>query len=336
MDENPRRAPQSAPRWWRLECRDHLDNGAIYFADLWLGSSTVSVSQDQGESWTANPLDGVVVEDRQWLATPGGGRVYLATHQIPAGIVVSKSLNGGVTYVLSSLAASALDQTGCICPAGNIIAEPGGMLGLGDKVGVIYATSTGGIKFTRSTNGGLTFASSAVSQATGADTTTNFPVVANAGNGHLVAIWLEVIGNATRVRFNDSFNWGATWNAPKTLVSSGTSVFPWVDAKGGKIAVSLYQTSDGGTPGSVPESAQWFETYLESTNGGGTFSALQTVDGTPVKSGPICTEGTGCEGDRELLDFQSVAIDAAGHSLVTWTRSINNVDDTEIRFARQR
>lgn len=311
-------------------------DGTIYFADLWLGSSTVSVSRDEGQSWIANPLDGVFVEDRQWLATPGGARVYLATHQIPTGIVVSKSVNGGVTYVLSSVAASVADQTGCICPSGNIIAESGGLLGLGDRVGVIYSTSSGGIKFARSTNGGLTFGSSVVSQVSGADTSSNFPVVANAGNGHLVVVWLEVIGSATRVRFSDSTNWGAVWTTPRTLVSTGTSVFPWLDARGAKVAVSVYHTSASGVPDLVPDSAQWFETYLESTNGGATLSARQIVDPMPVKSGPICTEGAGCAEDRELLDFQSVAIDAAGRSLLTWTRSINNVDDTEIRFARQR
>ena len=266
----------------------------------------------------------------------GGGRVYLATHQIPTGIVVSKSLTSGTAYVLSSVAASAVDQTGCICPSGNIIAERGGLLGLNDRVGVIYATSIGGIKFARSMNGALTFASSLVSQVDGADTSTNFPVVANAGNGHLVAVWLELVGGVTLVRLSDSFDSGATWMPARALVSTGTSVFPWVDARGTKVAVSLYHTSARGVPDSVPESAEWFETYLESTNGGWSFSALQRVDPTPAKSGPICTEGAVCAGDRELLDFQSVAIDAAGRSVLTWTRSIDGIDDTEIRFARQR
>src|SRR5207249_2752251 len=122
---------------------------------------------------------------------------------------------------------------------------------------------------------------------------------------------------------------------PRTLVSTGTSVYPWIDARGVKVAVNLYHTTANGTPDTVPEGAQWFETYLESTNGGATFSPLQIVDPIPVKSGPICTEGAGCAEDRELLDFQSIAIDSANRSLLTWTRSINNVDDTDIRFARQ-
>jgi len=282
---------------------DSMD-GTVYYADLWLGSSTVSVSHDQGETWIASPLDGVVVEDRQWLATPGSGRVYLATHQIPSGIVVSKSLTGGIGYVFSSVAASVADQTGCICPSGNIIAEAGAAgLGLGlanglnDRVGVIYSTSTGGVKFAQSVNGALTFGSFVVSQVSTADTTRNFPVVANGGNSHLVAIWLELIGNSTRVQFSDSVNWGATWTAPRTLVATGTSVYPWVYARGGKVAVSLYHTTAEGTPDRVPESAQWFETYLESTNGGATFSAPQIVDPAPVKSGPICTEGASCTED---------------------------------------
>jgi hypothetical protein len=72
-----------------------------------------------------------------------------------------------------------------------------------------------------------------------------------------------------------------------------------------------------------------------STDGGASFSALQTVDPTPVKSGPVCTEGIDCSGDRELLDFQSIAIDPAGRANLTWTRSIDGQSDTQIRFVRE-
>jgi hypothetical protein len=54
-----------------------------------------------------------------------------------------------------------------------------------------------------------------------------------------------------------------------------------------------------------------------------------------VKSGPICTGGTGCGADREPVDFQSVTLDSAGRANAVWTRSIDGVRDTEIRFARQ-
>jgi hypothetical protein len=62
---------------------------------------------------------------------------------------------------------------------------------------------------------------------------------------------------------------------------------------------------------------------------------LVTVDTTPVKTGPVCTSGTGCSANRELLDFQSVAVDPGGMANLTWTRSINNVSTTELRFAHE-
>jgi len=308
-------------------------DGTIYFSDLWLGNMTVAVSHDQGNTWTAQPLGGPPVQDRQWDATPGGGRAYLVTHQVPSGLVVSQSPNGGVTYPIQTVAATPADQTGCICPPGTLIAEGGGLLA--DKVGVIYSTSTGGVKFARSTNGAASFTQATVSPASSADTIAAFPVVANAGSNKLVAVWLEVFQNSARVMFNSSTNWGQSWGTPKVLVGSGTPLYPWVDARGSKVSVSLYWTSASGTPDTVAESAQWFEQYLESTDGGSTFSAPLTVDSTVVKTGPVCTGGTGCSSDRELLDFQSVAIDPSGLADLAWTRSLDGKSNTELRFAHQ-
>src|SRR5436309_8749547 len=312
--------------------------GTLYMTDLWLGSATVSRSTD-GASWLANPLQGVVSQDRQWVAAAGGGNVYHATHQIPLGLVVSKSAApaDGLAFPVSTVAATPVDQTGCVCPPGNLLAEPGpDILGSGDRVGLIYATSSGGIKFARSTNGALTFTNVTISAASSADTTLAFPVVASAGNGSLHAVWLEVFGTASsRVRYARSADWGASWTTPATLVSGGASVYPWGAAGGSKVSVTLYHTDASGTPDTVAEGSQWFETYLESTDGGATVGPLSVIDSVPVKSGPICTQGVGCSADRELLDFQCVTLDGAGRANAVWTRSIDGVSDTEIRFARQ-
>ncbi len=310
--------------------------GKIYMTDLWLGSATVSFSSDRGQTWTANPVQGVVVQDRQWISTPGNGIAYHLTHQIPAGLIVSKSVDGGLTYPISTVGATPADQAGCVCPPGNLISRAGGgALGTSDKVGFVYSTSTGGVNFARSINGGLTFSQSTVSPASDADTAQAFPVVADAGNGRLAAVWLEDIGNTSRIRYAGSANWGSSWSPPRTLVASGASVYPWVAAAGSKVAVSLYHTAASGTAGTVPEGARWFESYRESTDSGATFSPLQTVDPTPVKSGPICTEGTGCSGDRELLDFQSDALDRSGLADLAYTRSIDGVSNTQLRFAHE-
>ena len=309
-------------------------NGHLFMTDLWLGSSTVSSSSDKGQTWTANPIQGTVVQDRQWIATSGNNVVYHVTHQIPSGLIVSKSIDGGLTFPVQVLAATAVDQTGCICPPGNLIAENGGTGPLAaDKVGVIYATSTGGIHFAGSTNGGLTYTNTEVSPASNADTSSAFPVVADAGNGHLAAVWLEVQGNTTRVGFNSSTNFGATWGTPRYLVSSGTSVYPWVAAQGSKIAISLYHTATVGTPDTVPSSSQWFEKFIESTDGGATFSSLITADPTAVKTGVICTGGTNCSSDRELGDFQQVTIDPQGRANLAYDRSDGT--NTKTLFLRE-
>ncbi|HMH47103.1 MAG TPA: sialidase family protein, partial [Solirubrobacteraceae bacterium] len=133
----------------------------------------------------------------------------------------------------------------------------------------------------------------------------------------------------------DSHDWGATWSAPRTLVSGGASVYPWIAARGSKVAISLYHTSTAGTPDNVPASAQWFETYLESSDAGTTFSAPVSADPTVAKTGPICTEGTGCSANRELGDFQSLTLNNQGIADLTWVRSINNGASTEVRFAHQ-
>lgn len=306
--------------------------GTIYGTDLWLGSATVSVSSNKGDSWTANPYS-TAVQDRQWVATAGGGRVYHVTNQIPSGVTVATSVDGGLSYPGQTIAMTPADRTGCICPPGSLIAEGGGLLG--DKVGVIAYTSTGGVVFARSVNGAVTFSVRSVQAASSNDTGLGFPVVANAGGSKLVAVWMEQQGSRTVIRLNSSADWGNTWGTPRTIVSAGTSLYPWIAAVGNKVGISLFHTDAIGVPDSISANALWYEKYLESADGGLTFSALTTVDPVSVKSGPICTDGINCGEDRELGDFQSLTMDSLGRAYLTWTRSINGSDDTETRFVRQ-
>lgn len=296
--------------------------GALSMIDLWLGSATASVSTNDASTWTSQPVGGQPVQDRPWIAAAGGGIVYEATHAVPAGIVVSKSTDSGLAYGPGVVAATAADQTGCVCPPGNVIAQGGGgLLGSTDKVGVIYATSTGGVNFAHSSNGGTTWTNTPI-QAASNDTTSNaFPVVANGGGNHLYAVWLNETGNASVIGFSSSTDWGNTWSAPTTVVSSGTSVYPWVAANGTTVAVSLYNTpTASATPDAAPPNAQWFSSAIKSADGGSTWSPLTTADPTPAKTGPVCTAGTGCSSDRELGDFQTDIIDSAGHVDISYVR----------------
>ena len=306
--------------------------GALAMIDLWVGSATASTSTDDGNTWTSQPAGGQPAQDRPWIAAAGSGTVYEATHAEPAGVVVSKSTDGGLVYGPGVLAASAADQTGCICPPGNVIAETkSALLGTTDLVGVIYATSTGGVNFAHSSNGGTTFTNSSVQGATSNTTNSAFPVVADGGGGHLYATWLNETGRASVIAFSSSSDWGTTWSAPTTIVSSGTSVYPWVSATGSTVAVSLYNTStSSATPDAAPAGTQWFETALKSSDGGSTWSPLTTADPTAAKTGAICTGGTNCSADRELGDFQTDLVDAAGHVDLSYVRVPSpNVEDIE-------
>ena len=307
-------------------------DGTLAETDLWLGSSTVATSSDKGQTWTAQPVQGTLGQDRQWVAATSGGRVYHVVHQIPTGLWVSRSVDSGLTYPQQVLAATPLDQTGCICPPGNIVAEDGGLLG--DKVGGVYATSDGGVGFYRSTNGGLTFTNTRPGPASSATTNGAFPAVADDGKGDLAVVWMAVTGNTSTVLVTTSRDFGATWAPARTLVSGGTSVYPWVAYRNGKIAVSLYHTDAAGTPDTVAPNAAWYESYLESTDNGATFSALQTVDPTPAKTGIVCTGGINCADGRQLGDFQQVAIDNAGRAVMSYIRVISGTN-TEVRFVGQ-
>jgi hypothetical protein len=322
----------------------YVDGPEGFLSNLPGSPSPVFRSDNGGSTWTKTPfslranLPGG--GDSNLAVDPVNGALYMTDLWLVNSTVATSTDKGskgnGLLYPIHTIAATPLDQTGCLCPPGNLIARAGsGLLGSGDDVGLVYSTSTGGVKFARSTNGGLTFTNADVQPASSADTTTAFPVVADAGSNHLVATWLNVLSGQSTILYSDSHDWGATWSAPRTLVSGGASVYPWIAAKGTKVSISLYHTTTAGTADTVPAGTQWFESYLESTDGGTTFSAPTVVDSTPAKVGPICTGGTSCTANRELGDFQSLTLNNGGLADLTWVHSSNGGASTEVRFAHQ-
>ena len=299
-------------------------SGAIATTDLWLGNSSVAVSQDKGETWLASPLQGTPAQDRQWLAATTNG-YYHVVHQIPAGHVVSFSLDG-VLYPVHQIAATPLDQTGCICPPGNVVAQGGGLLA--DRVAFVYQTTTRGMGIARSTNGGITWTNTYPGESVNAGGVMGFPVIATDGQGRLAAVWQpEGTGDVYLVT---STNFGSSWTAPRLIENSGTAVYPWVAYRNGKIAVSYYHTTaTAPSADEVPESAQWTLSYRDSTDD---FTARVAIDN--IKTGPICTMGIGCSEDRELGDFQSIDLTPAGKAVIAYNRNTGG-ESTEVRFVKE-
>lgn len=301
------------------------DNGTISITDLWLGSSSVATSSDKGNTWLALPFNGDFVEDRQWVAAVGSGRVYHVVHQIPLGHVVSVSTDNGLLYPLQILAATPLDQTGCICPPGNLVAE--GVAALQDRVAFVYPTTTNGFGFARSTDGALTFTNTYPGVAVNPGGVTGFPNIADDGKGDLAVVW-QPAGNGGFYLVT-SADFGTTWSTPQLIESSGTSVYPWVSYRSGKIAISYYHTTEvASVSDNVSASAVWSISYKDSSDSFTTRSDIEQVH-----TGPICTQGTGCSADRELGDFQQVGIDNAGKSVISYVTDVSG--GTQIRFVKQ-
>jgi hypothetical protein len=55
----------------------------VYATSLYLASSSVAISRDDGKSWTVDPLGGVPAEDRPWITSSGRCVFYLTYHQLP-------------------------------------------------------------------------------------------------------------------------------------------------------------------------------------------------------------------------------------------------------------
>src|SRR5579859_4034511 len=55
----------------------------VYAASLWIGSTSVAISQDGGKSWVVDPLGGIPVEDRPWIGADGACTFYVTYHQLP-------------------------------------------------------------------------------------------------------------------------------------------------------------------------------------------------------------------------------------------------------------
>lgn len=112
---------------------------------------------------------------------------------------------------------------------------------------------------------------------------------------------------------------GKTWTEPLALRAEGLNFLPWVATFGeSTVAVGWYGGNATGDP--TEADAPWYAYVAESQDGGETF-AVHRVWETPVKEGAFCPKGAACEGDRELLDYVSMAYDAQGRLHYAFARS---------------
>jgi hypothetical protein len=140
-----------------------------------------------------------------------------------------------------------------------------------------------------------------------------FPALAvDPVNGHLYASWSD----EHTVWVSTSTDHANTWSAPLAVSTATTVVMPWVAARNGKVDVVYYGTSAASVD---VQTAVW--NVYDSQRLSGSWS-IKKVSNTPNRVGAVCLEGSGCSGDRQLLDLFEVALDpVTGKAAVVYTDS---------------
>ncbi|HEY2801743.1 MAG TPA: PKD domain-containing protein [Chthoniobacterales bacterium] len=98
------------------------------------------------------------------------------------------------------------------------------------------------------------------------------------------------------------------------------SVFPEVVAgDGDRAAFGFLGTSTaGGYQGTDTFTGVWYYYIATTFDRGQTYTLVDATNGDPVQIGSICTGGTTCGGDRNLLDFNDIQLDAEGRVVAAY------------------
>lgn len=297
------------------------DSGNIYYADLAANTGCISVaaSTNQGQNWLPNPLacgaNGGFV-DRQWVESDGGSNVY-ATYYGTTGLNLVKSaaapLPAFVTVAQGYSASDFVQWNGYLAVDRN-----------SDALYLSYNTINDRIVVHRSLNGGLTLQRVVVATRT-QDTFDSFTVPAVDDAGNVYVVWTERFrsGGAnvgTDVYFARSTDQGATWSAPlKVNQAPTTTTYPWLVAgSNGRVGIAYYGSADRTDPEHVQ--GDWYVHYAFSDNAATAAPTFTEVLAVPhkVKTGPICTSGTGCGTTREFLDFFAVHMFPDGRAAIAF------------------
>jgi hypothetical protein len=180
----------------------------------------------------------------------------------------------------------------------------------------------------------------------------------HAGNAYFT--WSQnqtASGGEQDVYYAYSTDRGGTWSAPINLTKEpgDSAVFPWMQGgDAGQVDLVYYKANTGlnsnvafvdanghecteGDPGCNPNPSVWNVYFSQSQNAlnrGPNFRSVQISD-RPNHIGQICTNGTGCSGNRNLLDFFTVDVDHLGAANVVWSDDNNSRNFTRDLYSRQ-
>ncbi|MGZ4455777.1 MAG: pre-peptidase C-terminal domain-containing protein [Nocardioides sp.] len=297
---------------------DHA-TGRTFESQLSGVDSLTCFTDDDGKTW--QPSQGGGIPSGVDHQTIGGGpqpkgvsnlpttsykhAVYYCSQDIAAAFCAA-SMDGGQTF---GAGVPTYDMTRCGGIHGHVKVAPDGTAYLPNKsCGANQAVVV-------STDGGQSWAIRPVPGSTPGDSD---PSV---GVSHDGTVYFGYVGADGKPAVAVSHDRGNHWHHRQTVGTEyhlKNAVFPTVVAGGDKRAAFAYL----GTPtGGDYQNAKTFKgvwhLYVTYTyDGGKTWVTSDATPHDPVQRGSICTAGTTCGADRNLLDFIDVTIDKHGRVLV--------------------
>jgi len=144
------------------------------------------------------------------------------------------------------------------------------------------------------------------------------PSVAVADDGTVYLSWNGADNHAFTSTSRDK---GQTWTAPYDVGSQlgiANVAFPAaVAGDSARAAVAFLGTTTAGNSQETDVFKGVWQLYVASTfDGGKTWKTSNASGADPVQRGSICTGGTTCGNDRNLLDFMDATLDSQGRVLV--------------------
>jgi hypothetical protein len=159
-------------------------------------------------------------------------------------------------------------------------------------------------------------ASWTIERVPGSSTSDADPSVGIGSNG---TVYFGYVGSDGKPGVAVSHDEGSTWTTPQTVgreFGVRNAVFPtMVAGDDNRATIAYLGTTKAGNYQSQTDfkDAEW-HLYLATTyDGGKTWVSSDATPNDPVQRGSICTGGTTCGNDRNLLDFIDVTVDKTGH-----------------------
>lgn len=301
-------------------------------------------------------------DDRQYLtAAPDGKTVYLTYHEfVSAQPVAFRSDNSGDDDFVNPCGPLVTDPTieanvPTDVTGGTLVSKP-----VVDKQGnlyVLFTTTTQAQNAAAIAAGQLSGTFSQVYMAVSSDkcgsftdytvfdgsalgtNTVQFGDIFNAlaidGAGDLYAFAAGYVGTTAFATTTDAYlfmsrDGGKTWTRPTAIGEGGAHMLPAAvgGPQAGQLSVGYYRTTNGVTDPNDPN-GEWTYTTAQTTDAtspGPTFTFADVRPGYVYHRGIICNQGILCTSGRDLADFTSATIDAAGCPIYTFAANPDGVD----------